>query len=825
MKKLLLSILTLFTGGYILGQSIPNGGFENWVVTNYEDPRFFNTSNFNSGDHNYSANATKTTDAFHGNYAIRLTTVQSSTDTSFAFFANGDPGKNKGGLPYTEKPTGIRFHYKSNIIGNDSAIILVFFKRGGSIYDQYIFKIANSAPTYTLFEDTFSLSYAPDSIIFGAASSNAFTEHGNPGNWLQVDSIVFTGVNYQPSGFNGDLEIWDPKSNSTLSGWPEVTASDPNVDFRTTDAHSGNYALELQTNAATFGGGGVRPGRATTGIPTRHSGPKGGYPYAQQVDTFVFWYKYLPANFTDSIRVSISFSRLGVGIGGFDKRLGLSGNYKEIKMPYNLMTMPDSVIISLTSSIDWPDSLLTDADVGSDLKIDDMYFTSQKDPICEFDMPVTGCKGEVIQLVDKTLNQAGLGWFWIAPGGVLSSSIDENPTVTYNNPGTYNISMVAYNAFGNGVPVSHSITIYGLPNTQASSASVCSGTQATLTANGAASYQWSTGETTTTISVTLTSSSNYTVTGTTVFGCSTSVVTNVNIPIIPTPEICMVTADSLSVNNVIYWEKSGLTDLVDSFIVYRETTSNNYKRIGAIGYHDLSEFVDTMRTKYFPNTGDPNTGVYRYKLQIRDTCGGYGPMSQYHNTIYIVYAGYGQFIWSDKYLIDGVTNPVTSYRLICDPNNIGTWFTLNSISGNLSTIADNIYATSGNYPNAKWRVITDWAITCTPTYKMATVSVGKSSSNIKNNLSVTSGISNNLESKMMIYPNPANDVLNIRCANGTDSYTLELLNVIGERILVQQINGMADQVILDGISNGVYYVRVNDANGIIGVQKINIMKN
>src|SRR5438445_13882578 len=74
---------------------------------------------------------------------------------------------------------------------------------------------------------------------------------------------------------------------------------------------------------------------------------------------------------------------------------------------------------------------------------------------------------------------------------------------------------------------------------------------------------------------------------------------------IPTPQLCEVTVDSLSQYNVIYWDKAPYAN-AKNFIIYREIGTNNYQPIATIPHDSLSEFVDTVRYKYFPDKGDPN---------------------------------------------------------------------------------------------------------------------------------------------------------------------------------------------------------------------------
>ncbi|HKC67768.1 MAG TPA: T9SS type A sorting domain-containing protein [Bacteroidia bacterium] len=817
MKKRLLSLITFLTAGFAFGQTIPNGGFENWTTIQYQEPTGYQTSNSKNNGPQNPGNVVKTTDAYHGSYAIQLNTVLIAGDTSFAYFANGDPGQNPpaGGIPYTQKPTGIRFYYKSNIIGTDSAIVLVMFKKAGVSIGNYFYKIGATKTAYTLFSQPFNLSTTPDSLVFGMASSNAFLPiKGNPGNMFQVDSISFTGVTQQPTGFNGDLELWQTHSTSSINGWVSNNGGDASGITQTTDKYTGTYAVELQTMGPSFGGSNqVQPGGLMTGNPVNNGPPTGGHPYTNQIDTLVFYYKYIPADPADSANVSINFSKNHVGIWGIQKKLGTAvGSYTMVKIPFNIGSIPDTAMINLSSSTysTWP---VPNSFVGSDFKVDNMYFTSQEKPVTNFSLPTTGCVGQPIQLIDSSLNMV-TGWTWIMGGGTPSSSGVENPTVTYNTAGSHTISMIATNSFGNGVQVFKHITIYGLPTISANAPSVCLGTQATFTASGANTYTWSTGATTATISASPTVTTNYTVTGTDVNGCENTTQTSLTILTAPVPSICMVSADTLSVNNVIYWDKTPYAN-VDSFIAYREVSSNVYKRIGAQPYSALSQFIDTARSVGGPNGGNPNTGTYRYKLQTVDTCGNYSALSPYHNTIYITNNNNGQFTWATPYQIEGQPSPDTNYVLSCDTANTNVWTTVATVSGSQQTVADPGFIHHANIAN--WRVDA-LGFNCNPTLRLngnnSTYAAKiKSHSNQNNNR--VSGISKVANSNSIrIYPNPATNALTISFANTANKASVKIFSVIGSEVLSINQTSAGNSLLIDisNLASGTYMVQITTDN-------------
>lgn len=814
MRKYLSTIFVTLLSSITFGQSIPNGGFENWNTITYDDPLFYQTSNMhgNNGAQG-TVNAERTSDSWHGNYAIKLTTKLVGNDTVFAYFADGDPGKNppQGGHPYNQIPSGIRFHYKSNIITGDSGLVLVMFKKAGVLIGQYMWAITTTQSSYTLFSKTLSpaLPMNPDTVVIGIASSFPFGgNRGKPGNMIQVDSLNFTGVASQPLAFNGDLENWQTITNSQIVGW-KISGNNQNANYQTTDKHSGTYALELQTQPPSFGGGNVRAAYATTGYFTNNGPAKGGLPFSNQVDTLVFYYKYLPADPNDSAVISMSFSKNHVNIWGVQKYLGVSGGYQMIQIPINISSAPDTLIINLASSKYMPVPLPVSF-TGSDFKIDNMYLKSQKMPVANFSLPASGCIGQAITLNDNSANMVS-GWNWIMPGGTPSSSTLQNPQVTYSSAGTKTITLYATNNIGGNTNTSaaytKTIAVYSVPNVNSNSSIICAGTSATLTATGATNYTWSTGQTTNSIVVTPPATSFYTVTGST-NGCSNYAFSSVVVPATTVPEICMVSTDSLFKNNIVYWDKT-ITNKVDSFIIYREVSTGVYKRIGAQPYAALSRFIDTTRS-VGPANGDPNITSYRYKLQLRDSCGNYSALSPYHNTFFFnAIPNTGNFIWN-SYSVENLTlTPVSTCNLLRDNLGTNTWTVVGSCAGTQTNISDPAFA---SFPNALWR-IDGLGFNCNPTYK-TNQQVNKSKSNVKDNFNLPglpTGISTNqLNISIGISPNPASTELKINFNSDNITNTKIIIHdVVGKIVSIIEKNETKDITIpLNNLSNGIYFIKI-----------------
>lgn len=387
MNKLLfplIAILRIASTDASAQNSIPNGNFESWTVSTFEDPQFYPSTSNQQAFYRCQApfNIVKTGDAYHGLYALEMTTYTSPGDTCFAFClhtpnANGDPSTWDGGIPYNQKPTGIRGYYQYNVATGDSGGIIAIFKLAGTQIGTYFFQIGGMHPSYTLFDFTFNppLSQTPDSLIFGAVSSNVFSNVALPGSVLKLDSISFTGVSSQPAQMNGDFELWQSQTIYGLQSWYMNNDNGKGV-FRSSDAKAGIYAVELKTYLGDDNGvPRARGGSINNGIWDKGCNCyKGGYAFSNKIDTLVFSYKYSPALPNDSALVNLSFRSNGNNIWNTGKNLGASTGYQTVELPFNIPSIPDSVTIQIESSL-WQDSLI--GFVGADLKIDEIHFKTQ----------------------------------------------------------------------------------------------------------------------------------------------------------------------------------------------------------------------------------------------------------------------------------------------------------------------------------------------------------------------------------------------------------------------------------------------------------------
>lgn len=136
-------------------------------------------------------------------------------------------------------------------------------------------------------------------------------------------------------------------------------------------------------------------------------------------------------------------------------------------------------------------------------------------PVANFSFsPNPACVGQTVSIIDLSTGSPG-AWSYTMTGGAPTTSTLQNPFVTYAAAGVYSITLVSSNGGGSSAPIVKTITISAAPivTVTASPSTVCAGSSATLTASGATTYSWSTSATTSSIVVTPSVLTTYTVTG------------------------------------------------------------------------------------------------------------------------------------------------------------------------------------------------------------------------------------------------------------------------------------------------------------------------
>lgn len=379
MKKILLIALTALQT-HVFAQAVPNGQFENWTSYAYDEVSGWNSANQRDVQRLGTASITKVT-GFSG-FAMRIQTNVVGTDTSESYIINtnppcSDPPQWKGGVPYSQQPTAITGYYRYNLTGNDTAILIIIFRKNGVHIGDNLIKIRGTGnqSTFAPFSFTVACAGTPDSLIIAAAPSNKITNKGvSNGSYIELDNLAFSGATQAIP--NGNFENWTTGNYDMPGGW-----ATNNTISKTTSSYSGTYALRLETEPEQCGGN-ANPGTATNGYLSMNNGPKGGRLYTNMTDTLCGYYKFVPAG-NDTAAVYINLMKNGSPVGGAIKKLTASASYVYFQMPFSTFTNPDTIRIDFLSS-QWLSSMPASlSNVGSALYVDNIYLKSSPLGIAE----------------------------------------------------------------------------------------------------------------------------------------------------------------------------------------------------------------------------------------------------------------------------------------------------------------------------------------------------------------------------------------------------------------------------------------------------------
>lgn len=311
-------------------------------------------------------------------------------------------------------------------------------------------------------------------------------------------------------------------------------------------------------------------------------------------------------------------------------------------------------------------------------------------------------------------------------------------------------------------------------------------------------YNWSDGSYNEDLS--LAQSGDYNLTITDSNGCKT--VDNYTVPpMLPIENpLCIVLVDSILNKNKIVWEKIQ-TSGISHYNLYKETTATGlYQLLTTVPYNDLSEYIDPY--------ANPVIRPWRYRISAVDSCGNESEYSEAHKTLHLtVNLGINQtvnLIW-DKY--EGF--PYYSYYVYRHIDT-GGWQILDTLPSTVWTYVDNP-GTSGKFT---------YVVTVAKSDSCFSTSIDKALggpySHSISNLDETSipiaiaKIWAEPSFGIFIYPNPANDKINLEFDNENNKvYILKILNVTGQEVLLQD-EIKTDKIIIDtkNLKHGYYILEL-----------------
>ena len=356
-----------------------------------------------------------------------------------------------------------------------------------------------------------------------------------------------------------------------------------------------------------------------------------------------------------------------------------------------------------------------------------------------------------------------------------------------------------------------------------SSPIVCSGSSTTLTANGANNYSWSTNELTTSISVSPSIITNYTVVGTDGNGCSNS--GSITITVNDNPIVGINSSDA---DNTL---------CVGDMLTLSGTGANTYTWdnavIDGVGFTPTSITYNVLGTDVNGCSNSANISIIVNNLPIVDI-----NSSDADNTLcageMLTLNGTG----ADSYVWDnGVDNGVdftpasTTYNIIgtdangCS-NTASIMITVNSSVAPI--ITENAGTLTADQSNVQWYGVNQgliaganspvYAALMTDTYYCVNTSSVCTSDTSNNIFVLIDGIAK-LENTIGIYPNPNKGQFTVELSNEA---FVTIHNSIGQIIYSAQLNSGKTKVDLSNkeVAEGIYTVKISNSNGSTQVKKL-----
>ncbi|MCU0405363.1 MAG: T9SS type A sorting domain-containing protein [Ignavibacteriaceae bacterium] len=282
----------------------------------------------------------------------------------------------------------------------------------------------------------------------------------------------------------------------------------------------------------------------------------------------------------------------------------------------------------------------------------------------------------------------------------------------------------------------------------------------------------------------------YYITVTTLNGCHETDSVNVILSPVSAPKICIVGVNDLN-KNLIIWEKPALNN-IDSVFIFKETfVTDQYRKIGAVGFENGNSFIDTLSY--------PDVQSNKYKVSLKDICGMESDKSAAHKTLHLsINRGQNNtwnLIWESYEGFQVTTYNI--YRGIIKSNLelIGSSPASNTQYSDLTPPENTVYYQIEIVsPN-------DCSLLKSSSYNVSRSNIA--SYEASNDIYQITDESQNIE----IYPNPGKDEIIIKVKNFINC-SIEIINTKGSIVMNTRLFSLETKLNISNILPGIYFVKI-----------------
>lgn len=422
--------------------------------------------------------------------SVQFNNQSSANAVSFAWsFPGGTPSSSTA-----ENPTVVY-----NTPGTYTVTLVVSNPAGQSTATETSFITVNGAPTAA-----FTGTQAGTTVSFNNTTANAtsytwdFGDGGtsneaNPTHTYATDGVydvTLTATNACGSTtINGQYTIVTPPTASFSAGQTSGCAPFMVGFHNESSANAVGYAW-------TFAGG--TPATSTEENPTVTYNTAGTYSVTLTVtnaagsDTYTLT-DYVTvsgvptAGFTTTVNTSdVSFNNTTVNATSYSWDFG-DGNQSTEASPAHTYAMDGVYTVTLTATNECGDAIVTQTVVVA-TAAPQAFFTAE---------PTIGCTPLEVTFNNESSANAET-FLWSFPGGTPATSTEENPTVVYNTPGTYDVTLTATNSLGSDTYTQTSFVVVNvLPTPMFTSSVNFNVVTFTNTSTNGTTFEWNFGDGTT----------------------------------------------------------------------------------------------------------------------------------------------------------------------------------------------------------------------------------------------------------------------------------------------------------------------------------------